>query len=169
MAQPSFAQHQPGMVVPGGHPMAHTHPSNQGIPGGGPQPVVSMGPQMHAGVAGPGGPQVSQAGPMMAGIMPNNGPAGMSGGPSAHAQAHLNPGQQQMFAQNPQMQMSKLRAHFVVVLLIRGAVELSNASRAVHALMHWERLRMIRMMRLRVISTPCFVRKLVLNHSLLWF
>ena len=63
---------------------------------------------MHAGVAGPGGPQVSQAGPMMAGIMPGGGPSGMSGTPSAHAQAHLNPGHQgQMFAQNPQMQMSK--------------------------------------------------------------
>lgn len=68
-----------------------------------------MGPQMHAGVAGPGGPQVSQAGPMMAGMMPGGGPGGVSGGPSAHAQAHLNPGHQgQMFTQNPQMQhMSK--------------------------------------------------------------
>ena len=65
---------------------------------------------MHAGVAGPGGPQVSQGGPMMAGMMPGGGPGGMSGGPSAHAQAHLNPSHQgQMFAQNPQMQMSKSR------------------------------------------------------------
>ena len=51
---------------------------------------------------------MSQAGPMMAGMMPGGGPAGAAGAPSAHAQAHLNPGQQaQMFAQNPQMHMSK--------------------------------------------------------------
>ena len=107
MAQP-FGQHAPGMTVHGGHPMAQAHPSAQGIPGGGQQPGVSMGPQMHAGITGPGGPQVSQAGPMMAGMMPGGGPAGAAGGPSAHAQAHLNPGQQaQMFAQNPQMHMSK--------------------------------------------------------------
>ena len=107
MAQP-FAQHPPGMTIHNGHPMAQGHPSNQGIPGGGQPPGVSLGPQMHAGVAGPGGPQVSQAGPMMAGMMPGGGPSGMSGGPSAHAQAHLNPGHQgQMFAGNPQMQMSK--------------------------------------------------------------
>ena len=104
MAQP-FAQHPPGMAVHGGHPMAQGHPSAQGLPGG-QQPGVSMGPQMHAGVAGPSGPQVSQAGPMM-GMMPGGGPAGVSGGPSAHAQAHLNPGHQgQMFAQNPKMHIS---------------------------------------------------------------
>ena len=118
MAQ-QFAQHPPGMAVHGGHPMAQGHPSNQGLPGGGQQPGVSLGPQMHAGVAGPGGPQVSQGGPMMAGMMPGGGPAGMPGAPSAHAQAHLNPGHQaQMFAQNPQMQMSKSLAKFYDVYMV---------------------------------------------------
>lgn len=104
MAQP-FAQHPPGMAVHGGHPMIQGHPSNQGIPGGG-QPGIPMAQQMHPGVVGQGGPQVSQAGPMMAGMMPGGGPPGVTGGPSAHAQAHLNPGHQGPMYQN-QQQMCK--------------------------------------------------------------
>lgn len=41
---------------------------------------------------------------MIAGMMPG-GPSGVSGGPSPHAQAHLNPGHPgQMFPNQPQMQ-----------------------------------------------------------------
>lgn len=109
MPQP-FAGHQAGMsthagVVHGGHPMVQGHPSNQGVPGGGQQPGVSMGQQMHAGVTGPGGPQVTQAGPMMGGMMQGGGPPGVSGGgiPSAHAMSHLTPGHQgQVFAAQQQ-------------------------------------------------------------------
>ena len=102
---PNFG-HPPGMV-PGGHPMAQGHPSNQGMPVGGQQPGMSMAQHMHPGMAGPGGPQVSQGGPMMAGMMPG-GPPGVSGGPSPHAQAHLNPGHQGQMFPNQQMQnMSK--------------------------------------------------------------
>lgn len=115
MSQP-FATHPAGMaghagVAHGGHPMAQGHPSNQGVPGGAQQPGVTMGQQMHAGVAGPGVPQVSQAGPMMAGMMQGGPPPGVSGGgqPSAHALSHLNPGHQnQMFAQQQQLQACKL-------------------------------------------------------------
>lgn len=93
MAQPPFTH--PGMaghagVTHGGQPMVHGHPSNQGIPGG-QQPGVSIGQQMHPGLAAPGVPQVSQAGNMM-GMMQGGGPPGASGaGPSAHALSHLNP------------------------------------------------------------------------------
>lgn len=95
MAQQPFTPH-PGMAghpgVPhGGQPMAHGHPSNQGVPGG-QQPGVSMGQQMHPGLAGPGGPQVSQGGSMM-GMMHGGGPSGGGSGPTpnAHALSHLNP------------------------------------------------------------------------------
>ena len=99
IAQP-FAGHQAGLaghagVTHGGLPMSQAHPSNQGVPGVGQQPGVSMGQQMHAGMAGPGATQVTQAGPMMAGMIQSGGPAGISGaGPSAMALQHLNPGHQ---------------------------------------------------------------------------
>lgn len=102
MAQP-FAG-QPGMmgpagVVHGGQPMVHGHPSSQGM-----QPGVSMGQQIHPGVAVPGGPQVSQAGPMMAGMTPGGGPPVASGpGPSPHALSHLNPHTGPMLSQQGQM------------------------------------------------------------------
>lgn len=109
----AFAPHPAAMsghagVAHGGHPMAPGHPSNQGVPGGGQQPGVSMGQQMHAGVTGPGGPQVSQAGPMMTGMMQAGGPPGVSGGggPSAHALSHLNPGHQGGYAQQQQASKS---------------------------------------------------------------
>lgn len=112
MAQP-FTQHpgMPGHAMPhGGQPMVQGHPSNQGIPGGH-QPGVSMGQQMHPGMAGPGGPQVSQAGPMMGGMMPGGGAPGVSGGgPNAHALSHLTPHQGQMnpqFAAQQQQQMQQ--------------------------------------------------------------
>lgn len=111
MAQP-FATHPPGMaghagVAHGGHPMAQGHPSNQSVPGGGQQPGVTMGQQMHGGVTGPGVPQVSQAGPMMARMMPGDAPPGVSGG-SGLALSHLNPGHQnQMFTQQQQLQACK--------------------------------------------------------------
>ena len=113
---PPFPGHQAGMsghagVAHGGHPMAQGHPSNQGVPGGGQQPVVSMGQQMHAGVSGPGGPQVTQGGPTMAAMMLGGGPPGVSGGggPSAHALQHLNPGHQgqPMFAPQQMQQGCK--------------------------------------------------------------
>ena len=87
----------------GGHPMVPGHPSNQGVPGGG-QPGVSMGQQVHAGMAGsPGGPQVSQGGQIMAGMPQGTGPPGVSIGP--HALSHLNPGHpQQIYAQQQQQQ-----------------------------------------------------------------
>ena len=114
MAQP-FAGHQAAMsghagVTHGGHPMSQGHPSNQGVPGGGQQPGVSMGQQMHSGVTGTGGPQVTQAGPMMPGMMQGGGPPGVSGGgvPSAHALSHLATGPQgQVFAQQHMPQASK--------------------------------------------------------------
>ena len=101
MAQP-FPTH-PGMAVPhGGQPMAHGHPSNQGVPGG-QQPGMSMGQQMHPGISGPGA-QVSPAGPMMGAIMQGAVPQGVSGpGPSQHALSHLNPHHgQPMFAHQQQ-------------------------------------------------------------------
>ncbi|KAL8666413.1 MAG: hypothetical protein Q9202_001436 [Teloschistes flavicans] len=92
----------------GGHPMAPGHPSNQGMPGGGQQPGVTMGQQMHGGVPGSIGPGVPQGqpGPMMGGMMPTGGPGGASGnGPSMHALSHLTPGHPgQMFAQQQQQQ-----------------------------------------------------------------
>ena len=95
--------------------MVQGHPSNQGVPGGGQQPGVSMGQQMHAGVSGPGGPQVTQTGPMMAGMMQGGGPSGVSGGggPSAHALQHLNPSHQnQMFAQQQHIQQASKFSSF---------------------------------------------------------
>ena len=111
MAQPFHPGGMPGHAgMPhGGHPMAPGHPSNQGLPGGG-QPGMSMGQQMHAGMAGgPGAPQVSQGGQIMAGMPQGSGPPGVSiGGPSAHALSHLNPGHpQQIYAQNQQQQMQQ--------------------------------------------------------------
>ncbi|KAL9591635.1 MAG: hypothetical protein Q9179_007525 [Wetmoreana sp. 5 TL-2023] len=110
MAAPSqFATHPGAMagMTHGGHPMAQGHPSNQGIPGGGQQPGVTMGQQMHGGVSGsvgPGVPQAGQPGPMMGGMMPAGGPSG-NGGPSMHALSHLTPGHPgQIFAQQQQQQ-----------------------------------------------------------------
>lgn len=105
MAQP-FAGQTPIMgpagVAHGGQPMVHGHPSSQGM-----QPGVSMGQQIHPGVAVPGGPQVSQSGPMMGGMMPGGGPPVVSGpGPSAHALSHLNPQNGSLLAQQGQMQAS---------------------------------------------------------------
>lgn len=117
IAQP-FAGHQAGLaghagVAHGGLPMSQGHPSNQGVPGVGQQPGVSMGQQMHAGIAGPGGAQVTQAGPMMAGMIPSGGPAGVPGaGPSAMALQHLNPGGHQgqvIAAQQQQQQQQQMQ------------------------------------------------------------
>lgn len=97
---PGGMQGHPGM--PQSHPMA-PHPSHQGNG----QPGPGMGPQMHM-VSGPGGPQVSQGGPIMGGGMP---PGAVM--PNAHALSHLsmNPGAQQMYAQQQQHQMAcKFRA-----------------------------------------------------------
>ena len=148
MAQP-FAGHQAGMsahagVAHGGHPMAQGHPSNQGVPGGGQQPGVSMGQQMHAGVTGPGGPQVTQAGPMMGGMMQGGGPPGVSGGgvPSAHALSHLTPGQGQVFVQQQQQQQHLQQAskhlfstflgisslHLVIEMSTRSMIACSGAN-----------------------------------------
>ena len=81
--------------------MVHGHPSHQGVPGA-QQPGVSMGQQIHPGIAGP---QVSQAGPMMGGMMQGGGPPSVSGvGPNQHALSHLNPHQGQLFAQQQQQQ-----------------------------------------------------------------
>ena len=97
-AAPPFASHPGAMaghagMAPGGHPMAQGHPSHQGIPGGGQQPGMAMGQQMHGGVMVPGG---QQGHGMMGSMMPGGGPAGTSGngGPSmqAHALSHLAPG-----------------------------------------------------------------------------
>lgn len=111
MAQP-FAGHQAALaghtgVTHGGLPMSQGHPSNQGVPGVGQQPGVSMGQQMHA---GPGTAQVTQAGPMMAGMIQTGAPTGVPGaGPSAMALQHLNPAthQGQVLAQQQQFQASK--------------------------------------------------------------
>ena len=106
MAQP-FAG-QPGMIGPagvphGGQPMAHGHPSSQGM-----QAAASMGQQIHPGTAVPGGPQVSQPGPLMGGIMPGGVPPVASGpGPNAHALSHLNPHGGPLLAQQGQMQPSR--------------------------------------------------------------
>lgn len=111
-AAPPFAAHPGAMggMAHGGHPM-QGHPSNQGMPGGGQQPGVTMSQQMHGGVVGPGGPQAGQPGPMMGGMMPAGGPGGVSGngGPSMHALSHLTPGHpgHQMFAPQQQMQQSE--------------------------------------------------------------
>lgn len=101
------------MAVHGGHPLMQGHPSNQGMPSGG-QPGVSMAQQMHPGVVGPGGPQVSQAGPMMPGMMPGGGPPGVTGGPSAHAQAHLNPGHQGPMYQNQQQMQQMCKSDRII-------------------------------------------------------
>ena len=104
--------------------MAQGHPSNQGVPGGGQQPGVSMAQQIHTGVTGPGVPQVSQAGPMMAGMMQGGAPAGVSGGgqPSAHALSHLNPGHQnQMFAQQHQLQACEFNSWLLMTALANRA------------------------------------------------
>ena len=87
MAQP-FATHAPGMAMhAGAHGMGPGHPGAQGMPGGAPQPGVIPG------------------GPPMQGMMPGIIPSGMPGGPSAHAQAHLNPAHQaRLVPQNAQMQ-----------------------------------------------------------------
>ena len=123
MSQP-FPAH-PGMaghagVAHGGQPMVHGHPSSQGVPGG-QQPGVSLGPQMHPGITGPGGPQVSQAGPMMAGMMQGAGPPGVSGGgPSAHALSHLNPHQF-----TPQHQHMQQVCKFQISFLRQAHISLS--------------------------------------------
>ena len=106
-----FPGHQAGLaghagVAHGGLPMSQGHPSNQGVPGVGQQPGVSMGQQMHAGIAGPGATQVTQAGPIMAGMIQTGVPAGVPGpGPSAMALQHLNPAHHgQVLAQQQQQQ-----------------------------------------------------------------
>lgn len=98
---------QPGMVgpaavAPGGQPMAHGHPSNQGMPGA--QHLgVAMGQQMPHGMPGPGGLHVSQPGQMVTGMMPGGGPPGVAGaGPNAHAMSHLNPHTAMLTAQQMQ-------------------------------------------------------------------
>lgn len=111
---PPFAGHQAGLaghagVTHGGLPMSQGHPSNQGVPGVGQQPGVSMGQQMHPGIAGPGATQVTQAGPLMAGMIQTGGPAGVPGaGPSVMALQHLNPGHSgQVLAAQQQHQMQQ--------------------------------------------------------------
>ena len=107
MAQPFTANPASMSAHTGGPHLGHHpgHPPNQGMPGGGQQPGVSMGQQIHAGVTGPGGPHVSQPGPMMGGISQGGGPS--VGGPSAHALSHLNPAHsQQMFSQPQSMQQT---------------------------------------------------------------
>jgi hypothetical protein len=92
-----------GGMQHGGHPMTQGHPSNQGAAGG--QPGVSMGQQMHMGMAsGPGAPQVTQAGQMMGGIPHNGGPGGV--GPNAHAMSHLAAHPQSMLQQQQQIQQA---------------------------------------------------------------
>ncbi len=93
-------------IAHGGQPMVHGHPSNQGVPGG-QQTGVTMGQQMHPGMAGPGGP-------MMAGMMPGGGPPG--GQPNAHALSHLNPHQSQIVAQ--QQQHIQQASMFIFLLFI---------------------------------------------------
>lgn len=87
---PNVMQQHPG--VPGGHPMAQGmphNPSQQGVPGGGMPPQLGA----HMAVSGAPGSQVP------AGLMGNMQP--VAGGPNAHALQHLNPGQPQMFPQQP--------------------------------------------------------------------
>lgn len=113
-AHPGAIPGHPG-VAHGGHPMAPGHPSNQGVPGGGQQPVVSMA-QMHPGASGSGVAQVSQAGPMMVGMSHGvGGVPGVSsgGGPSAHALSHLNPGNAQIFQQHNMQQARKSVSYFL--------------------------------------------------------
>lgn len=140
MAQ-TFAAHPGGMpghggMPHGGHPMASGHPSNQGLPGGG-QPVVSMGPQMHTGMAGgPGGPQGGQTASIMAGISQAGGIPAVTGPiPSAHALSHLNPAQSQQLIhqQHQQMQqaskfLSLLNAFCTCLCLLLVDLELSATS-----------------------------------------
>lgn len=93
---PAGIQQHPG--VPQGHPMAGMpHNPGQQVPG-----QQGMPQQMHMGVSGPGGPQVSQAGALMGGMPPG------SGGPSAHALQHLNPGQPQQGGPMYQQQMGQM-------------------------------------------------------------
>lgn len=131
MAQPfahsgGMATH-PGMPH-GGHPMAAGHPSNQALPGSG-QPGVSMGQQIHAGMAGvPGTSQVTQGGQIMAGMPQGSGPPGVStGGPSAHALSHLNPGNpQQIYTQQQQQQMQQASKSFNSVFEIVSSLVVSS-------------------------------------------
>lgn len=93
---PPFAGHQASLnghagVTHGGLPVSQGHSSNQGVPGVGQQPGVSMGQQMHAGIAGPGAAQVTQAGPLMGSMIQTGIPGA---GPSAMALQHLNPAHQ---------------------------------------------------------------------------
>lgn len=89
--------------------MAQGHPSNQGMPGGGQQPGVPIGQQIHAGAGGPGAPQANQTGPLMGGLMQAGGPPGAPGNgvASAHAlsQAHLTPGHPTYQQQQQHQQM----------------------------------------------------------------
>ena len=85
--------------------MGPGHPSNQSGIAGGQPPGVTMGQQVHPGIAG-GGPQVTQPGTMMAG-MPQGAPGVIAGGaPNAMALSHLNPGHPQMYPQQ-QLQARK--------------------------------------------------------------
>ena len=105
---PGGGMNSHGGMPHGSHPMVSGHPSNQGMPNG--QVGVSMGPQIHAGMAGgPGGPQVNHPGSMMVGMPQGVGGPGVSGpSPNAHALSHLNPTHPQLLAQqHQQMQASK--------------------------------------------------------------
>ena len=103
MAQP-FASHAPGMAMHAGvHGMGPGHPGAQAMPGGVQQPGVSLPQQMQGGVM-PGAP--------VPGMMPGMVQSGMPGGPSPHAQAHLNPGQQ-MIPQNPHVQQMSESLHVI--------------------------------------------------------
>ncbi|KAL8726615.1 MAG: hypothetical protein Q9181_005976 [Wetmoreana brouardii] len=134
-----FATHPGAMagMAHGGHPMAQGHPSNQGIPGGGQQPGVTMGQQIHGGVSGsvgPGVPQAGQPGPMMGAMMPAGGPSG-NGGHSVHALSHLTPGPpNQVFAQQQQhQQMQHASTHLPHLSQSFIMAELSDAT-VVHGL-----------------------------------
>jgi hypothetical protein len=93
---PNFTGHPAGMGHPGvaGHPMAQGMPPNagqQGAPGGA-MPHQFVGG--HMAVSAPGG----QVNPSMMGAMPPG------ANPNAHALQQMNPGQQQMFPQQHQLQ-----------------------------------------------------------------
>ena len=128
--------------------MVSGHPSNQGLPGGG-QPVVSMGPQMHAGMAGgPGVPQAGQTASMMAGISQGGGVPGVSGPtPSAHALSHLNPAHpQQLYQQQQAMQQASksLFQHQHSISISRSLVSMGFQTCCYfrltnHALIHYRR------------------------------
>ena len=127
---PPFVIHQPGMSAHagaphGGHSMVQTHPPGQGVPGGGQQPGVSIGQQIHAGMAGLGVPQASP-GPVISGMMPGGGPTGVSGsGPSSYALAHLHSPQGQLI-QNQMHQSKSLLALSSIIAFGVGVSDLQK-------------------------------------------